>query len=645
MPIDYFSQPDILFKYLIRTITTTLLCLAAFAPISASAQDHIVERAWLEDPSGKLAYEDVRQQAGTNYSGVLSRGYGHSAIWIRLRIDPSLHPLPAFQPQQLLLRIRPVYLDDIQIFDPMATPARVGVVGDTHPPSGKELRDFDFLVPIARGKEARDIWIRLASTSTRQIDIQALNLHDQSLTSRKQGMMFGIYIGLIAALAGWGIAHGLFNREVLIGAFGLKLVAALAYAFCSLGYLYALWPGDWPVSLLNLATTTFSILGVSSAELFHVLFIREFDPPRWVRRILYGVLALFPIKVAMVVSGLTTEALQVNMSEVLFSPMIFLGASIFCKAWSAEKSGVRTLLPRYLVIGFYSIMVTTLLLAGLPGLGIAEGGEISLYIVQAHGLITTFMVMIILQFRSQIQQQIQRETAISLELAGIQARHERAAREGQEKLLAMLAHEIKTPLATMQLRLETQSANSPAIKQAIRDMNNVIERCVQTTQLSDNRLVPHIEHLDLVSVINEAATLCPQASRLVMALPMRLAIESDRQLLFIVINNLLENAFKYSAPDSQVHLALTMEGGAEAGDFRPVIEIRNRPGAAGMPDPARVFEKFYRSPHARRQAGTGLGLYLANHLMQTLGGHIDYVPDETWVRFVVNLPNLPSAHS
>jgi signal transduction histidine kinase len=51
-----------------------------------------------------------------------------------------------------------------------------------------------------------------------------------------------------------------------------------------------------------------------------------------------------------------------------------------------------------------------------------------------------------------------------------------------------------------------------------------------------------------------------------------------------------------------------------------------------------LFEKYYRSPQAQRQSGTGLGLYLVRHLVQLLGGSIRCEPDEAYVSFLVRIP-------
>ena len=109
------------------------------------------------------------------------------------------------------------------------------------------------------------------------------------------------------------------------------------------------------------------------------------------------------------------------------------------------------------------------------------------------------------------------------------------------------------------------------------------------------------------------------------------------KLLFIALHNLLENACKYAAPDTPIALRLHATQDAR-GMPQMQLDIANQPGHAGWPDPEKLFDKYYRSPHGRRQAGTGLGLYLVRNLMHVMGGRIDYVPTADRVRLVLQLP-------
>ena len=114
----------------------------------------------------------------------------------------------------------------------------------------------------------------------------------------------------------------------------------------------------------------------------------------------------------------------------------------------------------------------------------------------------------------------------------------------------------------------------------------------------------------------------------------------ERQLMFIVLNNLLENACKYAPANTPIHV--TLQHAADQPTVRLIV--RNQPRPNGWPDADRVFDKYYRSPQAQRQAGTGLGLFLVRNLMQVLGGHIAYLPNEEEVRFVICLPLATSVN-
>ena len=616
-----------------------ILCLVLSVGFAnAQVRDHITQRSWLEDASGNLKWPEVQYQQTKPYQGVLSKGFGSPLIWVKLRIDPGDVSNSATQNDKLFLRIRPVYLDDIQVYDSIVDRGWLAATGDVYHPRDGQLNGTDFLIPIDQGSAPRDIWLRLKSSSTRQIDVNVLNASDLSWALQIQGLVFSSYLGLVLVLAVWGFLAWLITRETLFAVFGLKQTAALLYAFCVLGFLRSFWPLDWPASMLDQASSAFGVTAVSAAILFHVLLFREFVLPNWLARLHKSMLVLFPVKCALLAGGWTMHALQINMLEVLVSPLIFLGSAFLAQAWS-DPGNHQSSIPRKVVIGFYLVMVGLLFLASLPGLGLAQFGEVALYVVQAHGIVTAFLVMLMLLYRTRVKNQQQHELELQLTRSQMQAQQERESRLEQTQLLTMLAHELKTPLATMHMRLDGAASGSREIKQAMRDMNGVIERCLQSIQLGDQRLAAHIEKVSVVSLVRDAVSACSDAGRVVVDLPALTDIRlyTDQQLLFIVLSNLLENACKYSEPHTPINLKIrTM---AIADEDAIEVEIANEPGTAGWPDPALVFEKYYRNPHARRKAGTGLGLYLVRNLVAILDGRIAYTPDDKIIRFVLHLPN------
>lgn len=615
-------------------LTGLLVCFGL--QTAGLAADHVTARGWLEDPSGALEWPAVQSLPTTPYQGTVSRGFGHATLWLKLRIDPSAHPAPARDRDRLVLRIRPVYLDDIRVYDPLVPGGLAGAAGDQRHPAHDAFQALDFNLPLARGTAPRDVWLRINSTSTRQVHVQALSVDAFQRRSHQQALAFAVYIGLVLVLAVWGVAHWLFRREAVIGAFALAQCAALGYALLSLGYARVLWPASWPPALLDHASSLLSVLAVSTALLFHVMLQRDFSPPRWARLLHGGMLALLPVKLLLLAAGLGMTALQLNLAEVMWSPAILLGTALASAGWR-HGHAAPPVLARPLVIGFYGALLVLLLAAALPGLGLIQGAETSLYIVHVHGLVAAFLIMLMLLYRAHVLQERQKHTQLALERSQVQAQQERAARADQDQLLTMLAHELKTPLSTIQLRLDPGSRGAPHVQQAITDMNSVIERCLQANRLTDGRLQVRHAPVDLPALLRDAVASCARPAAVVLDGPAQLELWTDRQLLMVVLNNLLENACKYAAADSPLNLSL-------AGDPRTgwvQISLANRPGTAGWPDPQRVFEKFYRSPHAQRQTGTGLGLFLARNLVHTLGGALSLQPDPHWVRFVVRLPHRP----
>jgi signal transduction histidine kinase len=110
-------------------------------------------------------------------------------------------------------------------------------------------------------------------------------------------------------------------------------------------------------------------------------------------------------------------------------------------------------------------------------------------------------------------------------------------------------------------------------------------------------------------------------------------VRSDPVVLRVIFGNLIENALKYSRPESHVNVIMRPKAMGQL-----VIWFENEEGAAGLPDPARVFEKYYRSSRAMSQIGSGLGLYLVQGLVRNLGGGITYEPEEGRARFRLWLP-------
>lgn len=209
----------------------------------------------------------------------------------------------------------------------------------------------------------------------------------------------------------------------------------------------------------------------------------------------------------------------------------------------------------------------------------------------------------------------------------------------QHQFMDMLTHELKTPISVVTLTLGQINLQEPQkgrTEQALDDMNNIVERCQQLDQFEHQKLTMQVQRCHLPEILSQLQAHSPAPERLVITAGSLPDFESDPQLLGIVIGNLFNNALKYSPPLSVI--TIRAEALTVAGRTGIQISVQNVPGAAGWPDPEKIFHKYYRSPGAKKQTGSGLGLYLVHSFSALLGAQVRYDVAQEQVRFTLWLP-------
>jgi signal transduction histidine kinase len=209
----------------------------------------------------------------------------------------------------------------------------------------------------------------------------------------------------------------------------------------------------------------------------------------------------------------------------------------------------------------------------------------------------------------------------------------------EKELLANLSHELRTPLARIRVALEiagegdAEAARTSLSEIAVdlSELESLIDDVLATTRLAVQSrqaalagFALHREEI-LPRVLCERAADRFRAQHPTRRLNLLIAdalpwLRADPTLLRRVLDNLLENAHKYSTdPEEPVVLR------AEAEDGGVVFEVQDR--GLGIPeeDLPRIFEPFFRSERSRSRGtgGVGLGLTLAKRIVEAHGGHID----------------------
>ena len=252
-------------------------------------------------------------------------------------------------------------------------------------------------------------------------------------------------------------------------------------------------------------------------------------------------------------------------------------------------------------------------------------------------------------------QDLARRCAIAIENALLVGELREADRR-KDEFIAILAHELRNPMAPMRNAVEIVRASAGDIPEA-RWANEVIERQVgHLSRLVDDLLdVSRItrgaielrrERVSLASVVEaaiEASRPAIERSRheLSVALsPETIDLEADAVRLSQVLSNLLNNAARYTHPGGHVTVRAAREG-ADA-----VVRVID--DGVGIP-PAmleRIFEMFVQVPDAGgpRHGGLGIGLTLVKRLVELHGGTVEARSDGPGrgSEFVVRLPAVPA---
>jgi signal transduction histidine kinase len=153
-------------------------------------------------------------------------------------------------------------------------------------------------------------------------------------------------------------------------------------------------------------------------------------------------------------------------------------------------------------------------------------------------------------------------------------------------------------------------------------MAGVIERVEQSEKLDSQPVSPDLAPVDLTTFFDELVAEKPFLGRVQVVHGEALSVSTDGVILRSILRNLLDNALKYSPTDTPIMLAASSVTSGERAGVR--LEVVNRVGEAGAPDPEKLYTKYYRSRRAQHQPGSGLGLFLVANWARTLRASIDY---------------------
>jgi PAS domain S-box-containing protein len=211
---------------------------------------------------------------------------------------------------------------------------------------------------------------------------------------------------------------------------------------------------------------------------------------------------------------------------------------------------------------------------------------------------------------------------------------ERQQEEQRSTFISVISHELKTPisiikgyaatLARKDAQFDTKVLQSRlmAIEEEADRLDKLVGNLLYASRIQANGLQMDITSLDLEhlirSVLRRLQAKAPDVS-ITLSIPERLPIVmADRDRIEEVLQNLLDNAIKYSPRHPEISVSCFSTG------EEVIVSIRDSGMGISVREQEQIFERFQRvgDPSSRTTQGAGLGLYIARAIIEAHGGRI-----------------------
>lgn len=222
--------------------------------------------------------------------------------------------------------------------------------------------------------------------------------------------------------------------------------------------------------------------------------------------------------------------------------------------------------------------------------------------------------------------------------------------EAETQFTADASHELRTPVSVIKSACEyaekygetpeEQRETIAMIHRQADKMSQLIGQLLSITRLDQGTETARREKIDLTDL---ARTVCAEgpwpADRLVLEADGPLPAWADKTLITRLLQNLIDNGFKYGKPDG--HVWVVLRPGADE------VLLTVRDDGKGIPpaEQEKVWQRFYQVDPARgEKSGAGLGLSMVQKIAQAHGGHMTLESDPAWgSAFTLHLPHREPA--
>lgn len=564
-------------------------------------------------------------------------GIRESDRWIRVQVQSNPNTKSE---QSVAIRVAPYLLKDIEFFQLTSQGWQSEKAGmrSQRDSSFGDIGGYLFITKPSPN-HTDTYYLKIKASGLSYISISAYPWPNTNSSISGQLLALGAQVGILLAVLIFSLVSVGLNPSTLMTRFSISILNLLLSLLAGSGIL-VMYVFTINNPLNELFFSWFLCLRVGLWIWVSRAFLIPYKAPAWYAPSCWLVYGITGICMLLFALGNQNTPLQLMTTIAIAAPI-------------AQIIAIRrtTDIPRPLrlaLISGFAIIIALIFLSIISVLFPHENSsQAPLYIARVIDLVNPLVMLSIIVYQHKLVRNELISVKSSLAETKLRSEYEGKLLRDRGTLIDMLAHELKNPLTTISLAIDTlkksidpnkdsDQKRLKSIDQSIVNMDAIIEHCALMNSIDQKNLPQFNQKIGLKRFIEELTSANDSEARLKIEIDDSLTVRSDQYLLRIVINNLLSNGLKYSPPDSILSIAaksLILDG-----IHKTQITISNEVEDQRKPDPKLIFQRFYRHPMAQNIRGSGLGLHICKELCAMLGGSIHYKYMNNRANFLIELP-------
>ncbi len=545
----------------------------------------------------------------------INLGFKSQPIWLEIDVEQTSPDITHY------LTVGPRYVDRVQLYsaDDLSTP--LATFGDTLPIAETETL-FGYAAKLPPSEQPKTYYLKVESDNVLQFDINVKTQAELRLAERDFMANLALVVGITAFFLIWAASNWAKSRDQLIAFFIFRQSILLVSILVQFGW-FQFKLQETQSDIHNLTVVTY----IFAAHLFDWQLLKRYRLPPVLSAIILALLLSYPIKLLLLATDLTTLALRINILTVLFGLLIFITATFFVSPRKTSEIPIdRKWLRVYYVLQLVTPGAMAMLAVSDIEISMDHLALLAIWYSVVQGLIIFSILNLHMRNKERQQQFLKRQVA---ELS-VRAQIESAKHTEVSDLLAMLAHELKTPLATMKM-VTAGMHRADKLDMSIQNMVEVLDTCAQLDWVESQGNTTESETIAFSELVANCQSIVDAPESFIVS-GHEVTFSLDAKTLRIIIDNLVRNSIKYAKGPEPSGISWDVVG------HNLVIEVFNPFPAATQLDLPQLTTKYYRHPASHRTIGTGLGLYITARLVERLNGQLELDQTDNQVIATVTIP-------